>query len=194
MSDDFYINENGFMPKKNVKISLKKGTKEKKATTAKRDKKESLETRKKRIEEEIRREEAKHNSVHLDENAQFRYEYEIRKKVMIMWSGVVFFMIIIGGFWIYNTKKVFQEININASEKSLSLDGWDDITKDFSEKMTEIKEELDEIKTYAEKNATSTSAIATTTVIKVLGELSEEIDIATSSFPDSGSTTPEATK
>lgn len=80
-----------------------------------------------------------------------------RDKRFILWSGVIFFMVVIFVFWVYNLKDSFRKIeseNISQSEFN-----WSEITGDFGKSMEEMKENLAEIKEFtktAEETATST--------------------------------------
>ena len=78
-----------------------------------------------------------------------------RDKSWIMWSGVTFFMLVIGIIWIFNIKNVFE-----ATPKDNTGINLDEITENFSKTMEEAKEGIAELKEAAKEDST---ASATTT-------------------------------
>jgi len=100
---------------------------------------------------------------------------EERRKFILMWSGVMFFMILIGGFWIYNTSKVFKIVEQNNTQSEFLLADWSKMADDVSAKIEELKKETEEIKNLNLENATST-IVSTTTV-----DIVEDNGVATSS-------------
>lgn len=82
------------------------------------------------------------------------YEEVERNKQVIMWSGIVFFMVLITFFWVNNTKRVVRESRENlVSEGQLETE-WDYLVDNLSDKINEMKSGLDTIKSF-ESGATS---------------------------------------
>ncbi|MBU4216363.1 hypothetical protein L6270_01615 [Candidatus Parcubacteria bacterium] len=83
------------------------------------------------------------------------YEREERKKILIMWAGVGVFMFLIAGFWIYDTKKIFEESRLEPSANAdFSFDKLTESVKDVSGRIDELRQEL----------AKASSTLATTTI------------------------------
>jgi hypothetical protein len=82
---------------------------------------------------------------------------EFRQKQTIMWSGIVFFMILIIFVWTYNIKKTFKDVENNSSEQSLNVD-LDKIGEELSARMKEMKANLEEIKAYGSQLASTTAS------------------------------------
>lgn len=78
-----------------------------------------------------------------------------RQKAVAMWTGVVFFMIVILGIWAYNLKAVFQtDATMNRNnDSSLQMK---ELTENMKESVGQFKESLEEIKNI--------NNVATTTV------------------------------
>ena len=93
------------------------------------------------------------------EQAESLYEKSENYKKTILIVGVSFFMILIGGFWIYNTKQVFKQ-TAQSVENNANVNSLTQITDELSEKITEMKDGLAKIKEFENKLATTT---ATTT-------------------------------
>ncbi len=87
------------------------------------------------------------------------YEKQERRKIIIMWFGVSFFMFIIAGFWIYNTKKIFEQDSVKSNANvGFSLDELSKSVRDVSDRIGEFKQEL----------ASSSSILASTTIDQVI--------------------------
>ena len=71
-----------------------------------------------------------------------------KDKNLILWSGVIFFMILIAFFWVRNTSRVFRETASegNGAEAAI-LTEWQTAAKEIAEKMNELKADLETIKT-----------------------------------------------
>ena len=97
---------------------------------------------------------------------------DYRHKKFLMWSGVACFMVLISVFWIFNLKKVFSQTE-NRSQSKINLD---EITGDFKKTVSEVKNNIAELKGALE-TATSTSPeirptfpIATSSEERIAGE------------------------
>lgn len=71
-------------------------------------------------------------------------EKEERDKRMVMWLGIIFFMVLIIGFWIYNIRSVFRSDNTN--NKSVSQFDWEKIKGEFRKATEEVKNNMAELK------------------------------------------------
>ncbi len=68
---------------------------------------------------------------------------EIQAKKMVMWSGIIFFMLLFIFIWSVNTEKIFR----SAVSTHVSNDAdLTEIKKNFSMFLDEFKDDLDEIK------------------------------------------------
>ncbi|PIT89457.1 MAG: hypothetical protein COU27_00255 [Candidatus Levybacteria bacterium CG10_big_fil_rev_8_21_14_0_10_36_7] len=84
-----------------------------------------------------------------EEKGRIIYENTEKDRRLIMWTGVIFFMVLIGAGWIYNAKKVFVETKLEGNEKStLSFDNWEKMTGELSEKIVQMKEDLASLKEF----------------------------------------------
>lgn len=82
------------------------------------------------------------------------YEREERKKIMIMWAGVGVFMFLIAGFWIYDTRKIFEQNRLEPTVNAdFSFDKLTESVRDVSGRIDELRQEL--------AKASSTSATTT---------------------------------
>jgi hypothetical protein len=108
------------------------------------------------------------------------YEREERKKIMIMWAGVGVFMFLIAGFWIYDTKKIFEQNRLEPSANAdFSFDKLTESVKDVSGRIDELRQEL----------AKASSTSATTTIDQSLATSTA----TTTSLTDLASTTASST-
>ncbi len=83
-------------------------------------------------------------------------EEELNKhKMIIMWSGIIFFMIIIVFFWVHNTKKAIIESRIEQEQMAENKKGWDDLVDDVSDRINDMKSNLAEIEKFEQGRATS---------------------------------------
>jgi len=78
-----------------------------------------------------------------------------KNKRLVMWSGVTFFMLAIIIIWAINIKSVFKA----APETAGSDLNWEEISENFSRSMEEAKKGIDEVKSIASENATTTPAV-----------------------------------
>ena len=74
-----------------------------------------------------------------------------RSKELIMWSGVIFFMMLIAVFWIYSLRHTFEAARIKESSEAGAL-SWQEMTEDLEDKISGFKEDYEEIKQAAEEN------------------------------------------
>jgi hypothetical protein len=98
-------------------------------------------------------------------------EEDVHKR-FLMWSGVACFMVLIFVFWIFNLKKVFSQTE-NRSQSEISLDK---IAGDFKKTVSEVKNNITELRGALE-TATSTAEkirptfpIATSSEERIAGE------------------------
>jgi len=113
------------------------------------------------------------------------YEKEERKKIMIMWAGVGVVMFFIVGFWIYDTRKIFEQNRLEPSASAdFSLDKLSESVREVSGKIDEFKQEL----------AKASSTLATTTINQEIATSTATStilsDLASSTMPISTSTVP----
>lgn len=79
-------------------------------------------------------------------------EKDEKKKNLIMWIGVTFFMVLIMVVWGYNMKNTIKKTALNNPNNSGDLA---DITKEFEKTLKEVKTEtgsINELKTKLENN------------------------------------------
>ena len=74
-----------------------------------------------------------------------------RSKELIMWSGVIFFMMLIAVFWIYSLRHTFEAARIKESSEAGAL-SWQEMTEGLEDKISGFKEDHEEIKQAAEEN------------------------------------------
>lgn len=106
-------------------------------------------------------------------------------KKIIMWSGIGFFMVIIFGIWIFQIKQTIIQTKIEnngGSKKDLSL-----IMGEVTDRIGQMKGDLDKIKNFNDANAASvvaTSTINTATTSERLPINMEKLmdDIASSAL------------
>lgn len=95
-----------------------------------------------------------------------------RHKRFLMWSGVTFFMVLIFSFWIFNLKNVFSKTESGTQSEI----NFNDIAGDFKKTVSEVKDNIAELKGALE-TATSTPEkirptfpIATSSEERIAGE------------------------
>jgi len=88
--------------------------------------------------------------------AQILSKKEEDYKIKIMYAGVSFFMIVIIFFWAYNVKNMVTKSNILGESENYS-EKLDNISDDFKEKITEIKNNLEEIESFIDTTETTSS-------------------------------------
>ena len=93
----------------------------------------------------------------LEQTEAIYEKIEKDKKIMLI-AGVSFFMILIVSFWVYNTKKVFQQTAKSIENNTTS--SFSEITDELGKNITEMKDGLTKIKEFESRSATTT---ATTT-------------------------------
>jgi uncharacterized integral membrane protein len=77
-----------------------------------------------------------------------------RDKRFMMWTGVIFFMILIAFFWLYNTKQVFERSSREGSN-NFSLTDWQELTDEVSEQMSQMKQDWENIESFSEASTGS---------------------------------------
>ena len=70
-----------------------------------------------------------------------KYFLAEKERLLLMRAGIIFFMILILGFWLFNLKNIFQ---INSSKSSGNFN-WPAVQKELSQTMEQIKENLAQI-------------------------------------------------
>lgn len=74
---------------------------------------------------------------------------EEKDKHFLMWTGVLFFIILIGSFWLFNMKAVFSGLNDSREAEAINLDELRDkfnsSFEELTERLSEIAEATDEI-------------------------------------------------
>jgi len=74
-----------------------------------------------------------------------------KRKKILMWCGVSFFMALISFFWIMNLKYAFR-VNAQIEQESKSLQDFKKVKQNFSQALNEIEKELSEVQSLIEKN------------------------------------------
>lgn len=141
------------MPKK-AKVKIKK---EKKPTA--KPKKKSLKTRQPKKEKNNQKEEL---MIKKEDIIIPKIEEEIkteRDKRFILWSGVIFFMILIFIFWIFNIKNTLK---VNQDKNYENLD-FKSISNDFNESIEQMKDDLAELKEFTAPKAEEKTGTTTPT-------------------------------
>ena len=113
-----------------------------------------------------------------EERLQKTWEEIEKNKRLIMWSGIVFFMVIIIFGWFYNTKKVFEANRLESQKQPTKAD-WSELIGELGDKMKEMKDNLEAIKTMSNNLASSTE-ISTASSTKAFSSL-PKTDVASSS-------------
>lgn len=78
-----------------------------------------------------------------------------RNKKLILWSGVLFFMVLIAFFWIANTKKMIKENKLN--QKKVEITDWESLTEEVGEKIEQMKEDLKNIQSFSNNNISTST-------------------------------------
>ncbi|MFH1822374.1 MAG: hypothetical protein ABH830_01585 [Patescibacteria group bacterium] len=95
---------------------------------------------------ELRKEELKEDNIRPEQEFNFKnYDHKIEQdKKLMLWSAIIFFMILILVFWAMNFDKIFS---ISQPEnKTKSEFNWNKISEEFSQTMSEVREGIGEIK------------------------------------------------
>ena len=80
-----------------------------------------------------------------------------KDKRLMMWSGVIFCMLVITIVWIINIKETLKQAT--AQNNNQALEEWNKTTDQLAEQMNKIKDSLDKIESFS---ASSTGPVATT--------------------------------
>ena len=89
---------------------------------------------------------------------KINFETIEKNKNMVMRAGVCFFMVLIMAAWVFNFKKSF--VKLESANESESIN-WSDITDEFSESISQMKQELDEAKSVIKNTALPDTATGT---------------------------------
>jgi hypothetical protein len=92
-----------------------------------------------------------------------------KDKIILMWSGVAFFMILIVGFWIFSFKQTIGS-NTKTDDKSFDWSEINKMTDELSKNYSETKNQIAEMKQILEaqsKQIATTTEIATTSEINL---------------------------
>jgi len=112
-------------------------------------------SKKKKVEREVKVEPIEEQLV-IDEI--IKAEEIERDKRLIMWTGVIFFMVLILTIWIINFKNVFQAKQ-SENTNSSAIQEWNKITDEFTETWEKVRQGMSELKqtttTTTEENASS---------------------------------------
>ncbi len=103
------------------------------------------------------------------EQAEVVYEKIEKDKKMMLIAGVSFFMVLIGGFWIYNIKQVFQQ-TAESIENNSEISSLAEMTDELSGKIVEMKNGLEKIKEFENQSENATTTMFATTTLQVLPE------------------------
>ena len=170
---------------KKVKLSVKVGKKK----IIKKRHSVDLSSKRIRNEEQIEaifeRKRAEIKKAESDQNQLYQFKKVERKKRMIMWSGVSFFMVLIMAFWIYNTKQIF-ETEKNISDSQLPLTDWKEMTKEVGSQINEIRGAVNEMKATTSSDheiqglpsndeVDSIETISSTTEVLGISNIEEEV-------------------
>lgn len=96
-----------------------------------------------------------------------------RDKRLMMWAGVIFFMVLISSFWIMNMKNIFKTDDIKSNSESAY--DWTEIKDELDEVMGDVKEGLDEINNQNHLNTSIESE--TPEVLSESGSKEEIVDL-----------------
>ncbi len=83
-----------------------------------------------------------------------------KDKRLIMWSGIIFFIVLIIGFWLMNIKSILQINSFSQNKGSSSQINWNSFRDELNKTMTEIKQRLSEINQLQQTNQPSSSSQA----------------------------------
>jgi hypothetical protein len=100
-----------------------------------------------------------------------------REKIILLWSGVIFFMAVIICFWAFSFRGTISSAKSEKDDKSFN---WDEITKitdEFEKKWSITKEQLKEMQDALAKE----NQILASSTITVASTLPQNINVATSS-------------
>jgi len=136
--------------KTSLKVKVKKLARKKARKTRKSGTRTKVEGKKKALRNAekatLRPEEValKRNKVNEFEGRILEEKIE-RSKELIMWSGVIFFMLLITFLWIYNIRHTFEASRLENDSES-SIKGWQEMTRDLEERIGDFKEDYEKIK------------------------------------------------
>ncbi len=80
-----------------------------------------------------------------------------KDKRMIMWTGIIFFIVLIIGLWLMNIKSILRINSSSQSKDASSQINWDSFRDELNKTMTQIKQNLSEINQLQTANQVSSS-------------------------------------
>jgi len=83
-----------------------------------------------------------------------------KDKKLIMWSGIIFFIVLIIGFWLMNSKSILRINSSSQNKDSSSQIKWNSFKDELNKTMTQIKQQLSEINQLQSANQISSSSQA----------------------------------
>lgn len=95
-------------------------------------------------------------------------EQEYRNKKLIMKIGIPIFMVVVIIFWIFNIKSTF-DLNSQKSSEGIEFN-WRDVNNDFSDKLSEVKDVIGEIRKDVEESKKEEDKELTDSDLKKLKE------------------------
>ena len=105
-----------------------------------------------------------------------------REKLVLMWVGISFFMILVFVFWVYNFKKSINSIQGSDYSFETSSD-WESLTKELSGAMADIKTNIESLKSFSSSTEPSVETSERTTPLfqnasttKMLEDLKEDLE------------------
>jgi len=81
-----------------------------------------------------------------------------RSKELIMWSGVIFFMLLITFLWIYNIRHTFEASRLESDSES-GIKSWQEMTNDLEERISDFKDSYEDIKQIKEEESGKLSGL-----------------------------------
>ncbi|MEA3398117.1 MAG: hypothetical protein U9R06_00020 [Patescibacteria group bacterium] len=108
---------------------------------------------------------------------QIDYNKLEKDKRLILISGVTFFMVLILFFWVYNIKNMFKDQVLNNAEETKITD-WELLTNEIGDSIKNIKDDIVEIKTFADTASTTLSATSSQFKLPDSGQASSSREIS----------------
>ena len=96
------------------------------------------------------------------EKKEARCEKEENNKRLALWAGIIFFTILIGLLWFFNTKSFLIGLKYEKREKTVDIDA---VTTEFQKSFSDLNSRLKDLKAI-EKSAEELPPIATSTEVK----------------------------
>jgi len=83
---------------------------------------------------------------------------EDRGKQLMMWSGVIFFMILFVFIWSFNIRASFRQVNEDWNNSEKANQDWEDLSAGINNIVDDIREGLDNLKDYSATSSPETTA------------------------------------